>query len=351
MARKKKYPVKDKASEAANAIISQIQNGTAPWMKPWKAGEVLEGPINASTGNAYRGFNRIWLASQQPTDDPRWCTYNQAQSMGAQVRKGATGTPIQVFISSRDVAVKDDNGKPVKNAEGKTLTQKEQLDRPFVKWFTVFHASQIDGLEPYNSPKSKMSDFERHERCEAILAESGAQIRHESGNRAFYQPATDTITLPLKEQFHAPDGYYATALHELGHWTGHESRLDRDLAHGFGTEGYAKEELRAEIASYMLGQELAIGHDPGQHAAYAESWLKALKNDPSEIFRAAKDAEKITNHVMQFDLSKTHDQTIKEDSKKPEKTSLSEQFETLKEQAIINNIEHSAATEYDSPNM
>ncbi|MCB1976022.1 MAG: hypothetical protein KDE66_03260, partial [Nitrosomonas sp.] len=138
------------------------------------------------------------------------------------------------------------------------------------------------------------------ERAEQILQASNAAIEHGEFDRAFYRPVTDRIHLPHKHQFETPDRYYATALHELGHWTGHESRLNRDLAHPFGSEGYAREELRAEIASMLLGHELGIGHDPGQHAAYVASWIKTLEEDPTEIFRAAADAEKIQDYVLAF---------------------------------------------------
>ena len=123
-------------------------------------------------------------------------------------------------------------------------------------------------------------------------------IRHGEADRAFYRPSTDSIHLPHKHQFPTPDRYYATALHELGHWTGHELRLNRDLSHPFGSEGYGREELRAEIASMLLSGELGIGHDPGQHVAYVNSWIKALQEDPTEIFRAAADAEKIQDYVL-----------------------------------------------------
>ena len=142
------------------------------------------------------------------------------------------------------------------------------------------------------------------------MANSGAVIRHEPGDRAFYRPSTDSITLPERNQFPTADNYYATALHELGHWTGHPSRLDRDLAHPFGSEGYAREELRAEIASLMLGERLEIGHDPGQHAAYVGSWVKALKEDPKEIFRAASDAERISGYVMDFEREQELSQAV-----------------------------------------
>ncbi len=143
---------------------------------------------------------------------------------------------------------------------------------------------------------------------EHILKASGASITHAPGDRAFYRPATDSIHLPDRGQFPTADNYYATALHELGHWTGHPSRLDRDLAHPFGSEGYAKEELRAEIASMIVGDELGIGHDPGQHAAYVGSWIKALQDEPLEVFRAAADAEKIHDYVLAFEQKQVQEQ-------------------------------------------
>jgi antirestriction protein ArdC len=140
----------------------------------------------------------------------------------------------------------------------------------------------------------------RHEQAEALLAASNARIDHEPGDRAYYSVVADRIVLPQRSQFETSDRYYATALHELGHWTGHESRLARDLSHPFGSEAYAREELRAEIASLMLGDELGIGHDPGQHVAYIESWITAIQKDPREILRAASDAEKITRYLQGF---------------------------------------------------
>ncbi|WP_249374029.1 zincin-like metallopeptidase domain-containing protein, partial [Aeromonas salmonicida] len=143
-----------------------------------------------------------------------------------------------------------------------------------------------------------------------ILKASGAIIRHDQADRAFYRMSTDSIHLPQKEAFPAADRYYATALHELGHWTGHTSRLDRDLAHPFGSEGYAKEELRAEIASMIMGDELGIGRDPSQHVAYVKSWIKALQDDPLEIFRAAADAEKIQGYVLGLEQQRTQEQPV-----------------------------------------
>jgi hypothetical protein len=148
---------------------------------------------------------------------------------------------------------------------------------------------------------TKAPAWDRHEQAEALLLASGAEIRHDQADRAFYRPATDRIHLPERGGFKTADAYYATAMHKLGHWTGHPTRLDRDLAHPFGSEGYAKEELRAEIASLMLGDELGMGHDPGQHAAYVKTWIKNQQEDPKEILRAAKDADRITAFILDFE--------------------------------------------------
>ena len=168
-----------------------------------------------------------------------------------------------------------------------------------MKTFTVFNGEQIDGLPP--APTRTVEEWQRHQRAEAIMSGSGARIEHQAGNKAYYQPSTDKIVMPERGQFPAADGYYSTALHELGHWSGAPNRLDRDLAHPFGSEGYAREELRAEIASLIVGTEIGVGHDPSRHVAYVGSWIKALENDPQEIFRAAADAEKIAAMLRGFE--------------------------------------------------
>lgn len=326
----------------AAKLIEQIEAGTAPWQKPWEPGVEANTPKNAATGKPYNGMNRVWLDMNSPDpSDPRWCTYNQAQGLGAQVRKGERGTKIQFWSFDKEVIKKDDQGKPVKDENGKPVKERVKRDKPLAITSTVFHASQMDGLPPYEAPRSPQNAFERHERCEAILTNSGAAIRHQGGDRAFYSPTTDTITLPEKDQFKSPDAYYATALHELGHWTGHESRLDRDLAHPFGSEGYAKEELRAEIASYMLGQDLEIGHDPEQHAAYVGSWVKALKEDPKEIFAAARDAQKIANYVYELDREKT---TETEAEKQPEAAKEQDEKEAGEKEAVATETATEATT-------
>ena len=285
------------AKKVAEGLIEQLKEGTAPWQKPWQPGEQFM-PYNPTTGKDYRGGNVLWLMAQGHSD-PRWMTYRQATAEGAQVRKGEHGTQIQYWITRGGEPVTDDKGAPVRGEDGKPLTRVVEYERPRVKTFTVFNGEQIDGLPP--PPTRTVAEWDRHQRAEEILTESGARIEHQAGNKAYYQPSTDKIVIPERGQFPAADGYYATAIHELGHWTGAPNRLDRDLAHPFGSEGYAREELRAEIASLIVGTEIGIGHDPSRHAAYVGSWIKALENDPQEIFRAAADAEKIAGMLRGFE--------------------------------------------------
>ena len=215
--------------------------------------------------------------------DPRWLTDSQARSVGAKIRGGEQGTLVQYWTLNARVPVQDARGRP--------------LERPKVFSAVVFNAEQIDGLPPLQD-QAKVLDGDRHARAEAVLAASGADIRHDQSERAFYRPATDRIHLPERDRFQSADAFYACALHELGHWTGHPSRLGRDLAHPFGSEGYAREELRAAIASLAIGDRLGIGHDPGQHAAYGERWVKVLQDDPREILRAARDADQIGDYLL-----------------------------------------------------
>ena len=292
----------------AEKLIKQLQEGTAPWQKPWEPGEAgANMPVNPTTGKRYKGINALQLMSEGHNDQ-RWMTYKQAAAVDGQVRKGEKGTPIQYWKFAEEQAKTDATGKPILDARGESVKESVRLERPRVFFATVFNAEQIDGLPP-PAPRKEQT-WRAVERAEQILQASGAVIRNGEHDRAFYRPATDSIHLPDKSRFPSADNYYATALHELGHWTGHASRLERDMVHPFGSEGYAKEELRAEIASMILGNELGIGHDSKQHAAYVGSWIKALQDDPLEIFRAAADAEKIQDYVLGLELKQVQKQDV-----------------------------------------
>ena len=317
---------RDYVEQVAGALIEQLRAGTAPWVKPWQPGERFM-PYNPTTGNAYRGMNAVWLMSRAEAHgygDARWMTYRQAQEAGAQVRKGEKGAAIQFWKWQGLETVRDAEGKPVLDEDGNPLCRTVRYERPRVWSAVVFNAAQIDGLPPEQS-RPALAEWERHERAETILDRFGVAIRHVPGDRAFYRLADDTITLPERGQFPSADRYYATALHEVGHATGHPSRLNRtDLGHPFGSEAYAREELRAEIASLMLGEQLGIGHDPGQHAAYVASWIRVLENDPREVFRAAADAEKITALVRSFEREREQQSDQTREQMQPEQRQAAE---------------------------
>lgn len=225
----------------ADKLIEQLKQGTAPWQKPWETTGSSGLPFNPTTGKRYRGVNVLNLMSEGRADN-RWLTYKQAAAQGAQVRKGEKGSLVQYWQFEEERVVRDESGKPVLDAEGRQRKEKVELERPRAFYAVVFNAEQIDGLPPIATTTHEWNPVDR---AEAILQASGAKITEEAGDRAFYRPSTDSITLPLRSQFPSADRFYATALHELGHWTGHPNRLDRDLAHPFGSEGYAREELRA----------------------------------------------------------------------------------------------------------
>lgn len=296
----------------AEKLIVQLKAGTAPWQRPWEPGDTL--PTNPNTGNRYKGINSIHLISES-RDDNRWLTYKQASAMGFQVRKGEKGTSVQYWKFSEEQTKLDDNGKPILGEDGKPFKEEVKLERPRTFMATVFNAEQIEGMPPL---EKKNIPWNAHERAEDILQFSGAKFSLNESNRAFYRPSTDSIHLPEKNQFDSGDKYYATALHELGHWTGHSSRLNRDITHPFGSEAYAKEELRAEISSMIIGDELGVGHDTEQHTAYVGSWIKVLQDDPLEIFRAAADAEKIQGYIFSLENQQNIENTVADNIREKE---------------------------------
>ena len=288
----------------ADAIIEQIRKGTAPWQKPWAPGERVM-PMNVDTGRSYRGGNSLHLASVQQEHgygDVRWGTYRQIQARGGQVRKGETGTRILSFQDHKRIAVTDAQGQPRRDAEGKRIYRYEKLKTPFVRQYTVFNAEQADGLPERANPTPEPL-WKAHREAEKVMEDAGVPMRHVQGDRAYYHMKRDEIVLPERGQFPSANHYYQTALHELGHSTGHPERMNREtlaegIKNGFGSPDYAKEELRAEISAMMTGERVGVGHDPSRGAAYVEGWVQALEEDPREIRRAAADAQKISDFVL-----------------------------------------------------
>lgn len=288
---------RDYAEEFAAKIIAGLKDGTAPWVRPWKAGEYVPA-FNPLSGTVYKGSNSVRLAAMDYAD-PRWMTLQQANAEGWRIKKGSKSQKIAFWKFTREENVLDESGRPQRDADGNPLTRTVRLARPFVMLKPVFHASQIDGGIPewQTSPPT----WNTHERAERLLQRSGAVIVHDQRSRAFYRPGTDEIHLPPKGQFPSEEAYYGTALHELAHWTGAPERLNRQFGQVHGSEEYAREELRAEIASWMLCMEVGLPYTPDQSLSYVDFWIKALENDPYEIVRACQDAEKIKEHVLGFE--------------------------------------------------
>jgi antirestriction protein ArdC len=296
---------RDFRQEVTDRIINMLETGVAPWQKPWNPADAsLDMPINPTTGKAYRGGNAIHLMAtglRRGYGDPRWMTYRQAAELTWQVRKGEKGTQIEFWEVK---AGHDTRSESIRAGDGDGHQPTDELDagrgnRLIHRVYTVFNARQIEGI-PESSPNER-SVFEVVEAAEQILKNSGATIRHDQADRAFYNRLADSIHLPPKHVFKGAAGYYGTALHELAHWTGHPSRLDRatlNESYRFGDISYAKEELRAELASVFLAAERGIPHDPKQHTAYVGSWIKTLKEDKNEIFRAAHDASRAADFLL-----------------------------------------------------
>ena len=301
--------------QVAEEFIRRLEDGTAPWVRPWAPGEAPPKPVNALSGKEYRSLNSLYLSMVQPDADPRWCTAKQAERLGAAVRKGEKGQTVRYFKFKDREPVRDGDGRPVLDGNGRREYREVELERPMFFHAVVFHASQIEGLPEYEAAPAKERGWEPVEAAQAILDESGAAIRHDQRDRAFYRPGTDEIHLPPQGQFPSPENYYSTALHELGHWTGHASRLDRQFGR-FGDPEYAREELRAELASYMLGTELGVGHDGTNHAAYVASWIEVLKKDPREVYAATRDAERIGRFLKGRGREREKEQAVDETREK-----------------------------------
>lgn len=283
---------RDLYAELTAQIVAELEAGTPPWRRPWdenKAGGPMV-PHNATTGIRYRGMNTIMLGMSPlafVSGDPRWATYKQAASRGWQVRKGSRGTPA--FFYKR-IEVEDRDG----------TTEDGRKVLPVLRAFTLFHATQIDGIPLYAPPSVEQAPWREPEASATIARNSGAVIRI-GGDRAFYSPATDHVQLPPAFAFRSPAALASVLIHELGHWSGACHRLNRDLSGRFGSQSYAREELRAELAQVMICAELGIDDcDFTNGAAYIGDWLKSLRGDKREVFRAAADAQRIADYLLAF---------------------------------------------------
>lgn len=288
--------MRDIFQEITDRIAAQLDQGVRPWAKPWNASAAaLDLPQNYD-GRAYRGANVFWLwlaGESRGYTSPVWLTFNKAAELakkngverGGGVRKGEKGTPVFFWRFPTP-------------AENKQREERGEKPRgPMVKVYTVFNVAQCDGLPEKPAPEPR-TEPERIAAAESLLAATGADIRH-GGSKAFYVPSQDFVQLPPRAAFMDSDGYYSTAFHEVGHWTGHESRLNRQFGARFGDDAYAFEELVAELtAAFVCGSQGFASVERPDHAAYLAHWGRVLKKDPKAFITAASAAQKAADLIL-----------------------------------------------------
>lgn len=280
-------------SRITNQIIDALEQGVKPWTQPWNAAHAaghVSRPLRHN-GQAYSGVNVLTLWASAMTGHfsaPIWMTFRQAIEVGGHVRKGEKGSPVVYANAITRTEADDATGADVE----RTI--------PFLKAYTVFNVEQIEGLpghfyalaEPAKNPDERVAD------AEAFFRASRADIRH-GGDSAYYSPGLDYIQMPPFEAFRNGLAYYATLAHEATHWTKHPNRLDRQLGgKRFGDDGYAKEELVAELGAAFLCADLGLAlEDCADHAAYIGHWLAVLKEDKRAIFTAAAHAQRAVDYL------------------------------------------------------
>jgi antirestriction protein ArdC len=272
-------------------IITELEVGTVPWVRPW-SGEADPFPRNALSQRPYRGINTVVLGMEahcRGYASNQWLTFKQAQQLGGHVRKGERASTI-IYYEARMMEKNDAD----------LVAEGDEADKRFVpllKLFSVFNVDQVEGLpESYQDRPVHEADWDASATAEQIMECSGAAIRHQ-GFKAFYSPTNDLIYLPGKATFADAAAYYSTALHELCHWTGSSTRLGRKLGRRFGESAYAMEELIAELGAAFLSAHCRLDGQL-QHASYISSWLEVLQRDKRAVFVAAAQAQKAADYLL-----------------------------------------------------
>lgn len=284
----------DVYQRVTDKIVADLEQGVRPWTRPWNA-EHAAGQISTPlrhNGTPYSGMNilMLWVeASVMGYNAPIWMTFRQAKELGGHVRKGESGTTVVYANTITKTEQDEDTGEDV------------EKKIPFMKGYTVFNVEQIDDLPAHYYATVEPPTLTAEERIapvEAFFENTGAKIEH-GGNRAYYAPIFDYIRMPPFEFFHDPESYGATLAHETVHWSGHEKRLNRHFdSQRWGDQGYALEELVAEIGAAFLCAELGITPETrDDHAAYIGSWLEVLQNDKRAIFTAAAHAQRAADFL------------------------------------------------------
>lgn len=314
MSEKEKRSVYDKLTpqrkQLVDTIISNLENNHSLWRQGWR---ISGAPVSAITGKRYNGINRLFLSAatmERGYSDNRWLTYNQMQEKGWEFKRDEEGNSLGKnagvaieYFTLYDKATKQAFDR--NTLDGMTEAEREDyMDENVIglrKYYRVFNGDIINGIP--EREKHTVDTSGKNSRAESILQywnDNEAKIIY-GGDEAFYRKSTDEIHLPKRDAFTDLPEFYSTAMHEIGHSTGHETRLNRDLSGGFGTAKYAEEELRAEIASMFIEQDLGIETSEKHienNSAYIQDWHDKIKEDPNVLFKAIADAEKICKFVM-----------------------------------------------------
>jgi len=282
-------PKQDVYRKVTDAIITTIENGAGQYHMPWTVRQDRGfSPISVGSSKPYRGINTLVLWAQAQSKgygSAFWGTYQQWQAIGGQVRKGEHGSPV-VYWGTYEKQTDQDEEKSHSGL--------------FAKGYTVFNIEQVDGCKLPKRFEPKLSHNERIAQADSFFASTGVQIR-DGGNRAFYRPDTSqAVYMPGFDQFPNRVDYYSVLAHESTHWTSHASRCDRQLGQRFGDDGYAMEELIAELGSAYTMARLELELTPREdHARYIQSWLRVLKADKRAIFTAASKAQQAADFMIQ----------------------------------------------------
>lgn len=284
---------RDVAAEISALIIRKLEEGTAPWSRPWRVAS--GGRPLRHEGTAYRGINAVYLwavADDRGYRSRYWMTYRQAEALGGQVRRGEAGS-LSIYYSSISRTELDP----------RTGEEAEKTMR-FPRHYVVFNADQIDGLpDTFRAREARESAppvTARHAAVDGYFAAIPAEVRH-GGNSAYFSPTFDYIQLPARSAFHSPELYASTRAHETVHWSGAPTRLARSFGKRFADKAYAFEELVAEIGAGFVCAELGLPNElHDSHASYLRHWLGILKADKSAIIHAAGKAEQAVAYLAGF---------------------------------------------------
>lgn len=272
-------------------VVDLVLNNNAPWVKPWGVNQARGLPMNALTGRPYRGCNIMFLLAT-PFASRGWLTFKQVSSLGGKVKRGSKASDIFFFTTIQ------------KEKEDSKTGETVLVDIPCLKNFKVFNLEQIELPEgapikfhPEASTDSTTDDDNTgiFDECEKLL---NLSVWYEDDTKAYYVPSRDEIHLPNRRTFSSLSCFWGTAMHELSHWTGHESRLNRDMQNYFWSQKYAREELIAEVSSWLLAVTLGTPHEPQNSASYLASWVSDFKDKPRELYSAISQAQKVVDYLI-----------------------------------------------------